>query len=383
MKSIAPSRAAALAVSSLLALSSVPAFALFEVAGGVVKVNTVGSVSYDTNVRGQENGEGDTIFTVTPTATFNRAEGRIVWELHAMTSKAAYSDDDQATHTDYSIGGSANIPFSEGSPFSGGVNFSASKMSAVQELVNDLVSTKQLSFGGSLAYQFSERLALTSSLSWSKSDNAGIGENKTLSGSLGAQFPQLLFRRLPLTVSYDYSKMESDEAGPTQRLNNKSNGFSLSTSGKMTEKTTGSISVGWSKTKSTGTEATDADQSSINVSTNLGWQVDELLSTTLTISRGLTASPDNSTILNTSVAVSATRQLSQTLTTTWRVSQSWNDYQSTARSVKTFNASGSLAYSFSKYWSASLNASHSKNESDGGGQDFDRNVFTLSFSLTL
>lgn len=384
MNTTALLRATTVVASVSLALSAVPAFGLVEFAGGVLNIQTTGSISYDSNIRGQANGSGDTVITISPTATFKRTEGRIAIELHGMTSAASYSDADNENHTDYSIGGSANLPFSEGSRVSGGVNFTTSKSTMVQELANDLVSTKNLSLSSSLGFQYSERLSLNSSLSWNSTKNAGLGDNRAVSVSLGASLPQILFRRLPLTVSYGHTATESqNDAGSAAKLDNSSDSFSLGTSGQLTARTTGSINVGWQTTKSDGTEATNGDTSNLNVSTNLKWQIDELLTAGLSLTRGITTSPTNDTVLNTSATLNFARQISQTLNANLTFSEGWNDFQNTGRSDKTFNASASLAYSLTRTWSASLTASHSKNKSDLGTASFDRNVFSLSFSLLL
>lgn len=380
MKNHAPGRAAVAVASLTLVLGATPAFGLVELGGGVLNVQAAGSVSYDSNVRGKENGASDTIFRLTPTLTYTRREARVAIELHGMTSAAAYSNDANENHTDYSVGGSANLPFAEGSRLSGGLNFETSKSRAVQELANDLVSTKSLSFGGNLGLAYSENLSFSSSLGWTSTKNAGFGNNESLSSSLGLSWPRLLFARLPLTVSLGRTTTKSDENGAA-KLDNASHSLSFGTSGKLTERMTGSINVGWQSTSSDGTEATNGDSSNLNVSTNLSWQLSELLTAAFTLSRGITASPTNDTVLNTAASVSLSRKLTHNMDAALTVSQAWNEFQNTSRSDKTFNASVSLSRRLTETWAASLSASHSKNNSDIGGASFDRNVFTLSSSI--
>ena len=385
MKHLPLSRAGLSLVVSLC-LFATRSSALIELDRGVIILNTHFGVSYDSNILGRLDNESDTLLTFSPSLEYRREGGRGTMVFNLGGRFVHYLDNNDRNHEDYNIGGVITVPVSADSPFSGSANASFAKATRVEETVGSLVKSDSLRIGGNTAYAFSERLSGTGSISWGATKNEGFGDYENLNLSAGLSFQEFLFRRLPLSVSYGYTKSEStNDAGSTLALDTTSHSLNLGTSGQLTPKVSGSVSFGMRSTDDNGSgfASQNSNDTGFVASTSLNWTADELTSVGLSLSQSLGVAADNQSIDTTRIGLSWNRRLSEQLSANAGVSQSWNNYRATNRDDKYLGLSAGLTYQIRRNWSAGLSYTYSDNNSNIRTSDFQRHVLSASFAASF
>lgn len=357
--------------------------ALVEFDRGVLILNTQLGVSYDSNILGRLDNESDTMLTFSPTLEYRREGGRGSMVFNLGGRFVHYVDNDDRSHEDYFVGGVVTVPVSPDSPLSGSLNASYSRTTNVSESVSDLVTSKSLRLGTSGSYAFSERLSGTGGISWGSTENQNFGDNESLNLSAGVSLQEFLFRRLPLSVTYAYSTYEStNDATSIRALDTTSHSINVGTSGQLTPKVSGNVSVGLRSTDDDGSNFATQDRNSTGVvaSSSLSWVVDELTSVSLGVSKSLGASVDNQSIDTTRISLGWNRKLSEQLSGNAGVSHSWNDYRSVNRNDKQLGFNAGLAYQIRRNWSAGASYTYTDNDSDTRVNSFQRHVVGATVS---
>lgn len=359
------------------------ASALVELDRAVITLNTQASVAYDSNILGRLDDESDTMLTFAPTLEYRREGGRGSMVFTLGSRFVHYLDNDDRNHEDFSFGGLITVPVSPDSPFSGSFNASFSDATRVDETVGNLVKSDSLRFGGSAAYAFSERLSGTGSLAWGSTDNENFGDHESFNLSVGISLQQFLFRRLPLSVSYGYSTHEStNDTGTARELDTVSHSLNFGTSGQISPKVSGSVSVGVRDTDDSGTQFANGRSGGTGVvaSTSLNWTADELNAVSLSLTKSLGVAADNQSIDTTRVGLSWNRRLSEQLTANAGIAHSWNSYRATTRDDEYLTLNAGLNYQIRRHWSAGLSYSYSDNSSNIRAIQFQRHVLGASLS---
>jgi hypothetical protein len=292
-------------------------------------------------------------------------------------------NNDERDHEDYNIGGLVTLPVSPDSPLSGSLNASFSRATNVDETVGDLVTAESLRLGASGAYAFSERLSGTGAASWNSTKNENFSDYETHNLSLGVMFQEFLFRRLPLSVSYGYTASEStNDTGLQPSLDTSSHSLNFGTSGQITPKVNGTVSVGVHSTDDSGTNFTTprSNDTGALVSTSLTWTASELSTVSLSLSKSLGVSADNQSIDSTRAGLSLNRRLSEQMSANAGVSHSWNDYRGTNRDDKIVSLNTGLTYQIRRNWSAGASYTYTNNNSSIRSSDFQRHVLSANVS---
>lgn len=359
------------------------ASALIEFGRGVVILNTQFGVSYDSNVLGRLANESDTLLTFSPSLEYRREGGRGSMVFNAGGSLVHYLKDDTRNHENYTFGGVISMPVSPDSPFSGSVSASMNQTTNVNETVGDLVQSRSLSLGASGAYAFSERLSGTGAASWGSTKNENFGDNESLGLSIGLGFQELLFRRLPLTVSYAYSKTDStNDPTSVRTLDTTSHSLNVGTSGQISQKVSGSISVGLRSTDDGGSTfaSSSSNDTGVVASTSLDWAADELTKVGLSLSKSLEVTADNRSTDTTRVGLSYGRKLSEQLSASAGVSHSWNNYRGMNREDKFLGLNAGLSYLIRRNWTAGVSYAYTDNSSNNLFSGFQRHVLGATLS---
>lgn len=368
---------AGLCVLAAASLASQPLLALVELDRGVLILNTKFGVTYDSNILGRTTSDGDTLLSFAPTLEYRREGGRGTAQFDLGANFVVYTSEDQHNHEDYFLGGSATIPLAPDSPLSGGVNGRWGRATTINETVGDLVTTTSISLGANGGYAFSERLVGTAGANWGSSKNENFGDNENLGLSLGVSLQEFLFRRLPLSLSYSYSKSEStDDATSALALDTTSHSFNVGTSGQISPKVSGNVSVGFRSTDDNGSNfgSGSGNDTGIVASTSLSWAVDELTQVGLAISKSLAVTPDNQSTDSTTAGLTWTRKLSEQLSANAGVSHSWNSFRGVNRDDKMLSLNAGMDYQIRRNWSAGVSYRYMDNSSDIQVISFERHV---------
>ncbi|HUG10161.1 MAG TPA: outer membrane beta-barrel protein [Opitutaceae bacterium] len=357
------------------------ASALLELDRGVLILNTDYGVSYDSNILGQIDNESDTLITFSPMLEYRREGGRGMMSFNIGGSLVHYLKNDERDHEDYRVSGVITVPVTPDSPFSGSVNASYGRATTVNETVADLVTTTALTLGANGGYAFSERLSGNAGVTWGNVENENFGDNETLGLSLGVSLQEFLLRRLPLTLTYSYMTSEStNDPTAMSALDTTSHAFNVGTSGQLTPKISGNVSIGMRSTEDGGSTPGASDDTGLTASSSLTWAYDELTTVSLMLSKSLSVTADNQSTDATSVRLNLNRKLSEQLSASAGVSHTWNSYRAVARDDKLLSFNAGLSYMIRRNWTAGLNYTYTDNSSDNAMSNFSRHVIGATVS---
>ena len=363
-------------------LFSPRALALLDFDHSALTLDSEFGVRYDSNILASSNDIEDTIFNVAPTLTYRREGGRGSIHVSAGGDYFRYASESDRDHFDYHFGGNVTAPVSPDSPLSGDINASFSRSTSPNESIGDLVTTKSLNLGASGSYDVSERLGLLAGANYSSNKNNGFGDNETTRANVGLSFRQLLFRRLPLSISYSYSKSQStDDPTPVKRLDTTTHAVNLATNGQLTAKIDGSVSFGFRSTDDKGLIAgSSRNGNGFVASTGLRWAYDELTNVSLGATKSLSVTADNESVDSTFVSLGLDRKLSEQLSGNLSVSQTWNLYRGSDRDDRLFAFGGGLSYLIRRNWTAGIRYNYYMNSSHIAAHDFARHVVNATLT---
>ena len=356
--------------------------ALLDLDRSAIILNTEFGVRYDSNILARRNGGEDTIFNFAPSLQFRRAGGRGTMNFTARGDFVAYASESGRNHNDYNLSAAITAPVSPDSPFSGAFNASYGRSTNPSESVGDLVTTSAFNLGVNGNYAFSERLSGVAGAGYGSNKNNGFGDNETYRANVGLSFQQFLFRRLPLTLSYAYSRSQStNDPTAARRLNTESQSFNAGTSGQLSAKIDGSVSVGYRSTSDKGTAISSGNGGNgLVTSVGLHWAYDELTKISLGVSKSLAVTPNNNSTDSTSVSLSMTRKLSEQLSANLGASQSWNNYRGLSREDRLLAMNAGVSYLIRRNWTAGVSYQFSSNHSDSTFNTFDRHLIAATVS---
>lgn len=390
VRRLAAWRAGLAPLSLLLAaawLQPQPLLGLAEVAGGDLTLSTTLSLAWDSDTSGgvdaDGNEEDDISFSLSPTLRWSRDEGRGSIDAFIGMTLTKYRDIEEDDYNDFNAGLNIGFPFKEGSKLSGGGNLGFARTTDIQEDIDARATTDNYNAGVNFGYRLSSKVGLTFSGNYSYSTveevfdvaeivlapddpanptpgmefvvPAGTEEdfNDVSSYGGGVSVSFALRPTFGLFTSYNIGVSEVDGNEDQEGFENISHSWSVGFSKPITEKLSGSLSLGLQYTDAGDPEVDNFANWTANGS--LSWQAREKTAMNLSLNRSAGISSDADTTITTGASVGVSQQFTQKLSGNLNFGMTYVEIDGlSAREIYSYTAGLSFSYTFTKQWSASL-----------------------------
>lgn len=278
------------------ALGTSSGYALGQMAGGTLKLNTIAEITSDSNVFGNTSDVSDVFFTFKPELAFDRRGGRGEAHLDLGVAFDRYRDYSDLNSENWSANARIEKPAGSGGRLSGSLNLSYFDGSESDDFVGQRVEMQRLSFALGNNYELSGKSSVRFGLNLNRYDTNLRPESN--SWSVRGGYALKLRPEVSGFLDYTHGGTKSDDVpGSTYVADYTTNNLSVGLDGKLSAKVTGSISVGFDQYSARSNDsAGDSDNFVSNVS--LIWQARP--NTSLTLAGG-----NNNRIASNGVSIDA------------------------------------------------------------------------------
>lgn len=271
--------------SAVLGLSTAaPLAAIWEVADGELFLSLDAAISADSNISSSSAELSDTIYSVTPGFTWERARGLGTISLGAECEIERASEYEQYDSENYSANFALSMPASSAQRLRGSINASYFDGSRVNAFENTRVSETSYSVGFDAAYQATGKINTRLGVDYSKTEPEQLAEyeRNAINVGLGYNF------RPDVSAFLDvrFTDSSSNPFGERLSTDTSGNAVLIGLDGQITPKISGSIGFGydWSETNSGGEQR---DYSGPSYDVSLTWSPRERTTIGLEAANGI------------------------------------------------------------------------------------------------
>ncbi|MCZ6671561.1 MAG: outer membrane beta-barrel protein [Verrucomicrobia bacterium] len=365
----------ALAFSTLL-LASQTLLGFVELDRGELLLETRFQAVHDSNIRGNNIKESDTIFSVDPTLRYERSSGRGSLGASAGFNIMRFNDfsefDSENFHAEFNLG----FPVARGSPLAGGVNFGYIEDTRVDQFVNDLVSSERTSFGLNGQYRVRQKISVRGDLSFSdnKTATGNFSDSQDKSARAGIIIHDV-WQSVGVTVDYRIRRLKT--SGGTVERNDKDKSIFIGLTGQLLpehifHKLEAYASFSMQKIDSSSTGGQN-NRSAVGYDAQLSWEARPTTNINLSFSKDHQVTINDEIVENSNWSLGVQQQFSQLMTgslnAVWR---KLNYIGGLNRNDDRFGVTASLAYVLGRNWSAGLNVSYDDSNSNEDRFNYDR-----------
>lgn len=293
------------------ALGPSSGYALGEMAGGTLKLNTIAEITSDSNVFGNTSDVSDVFFTFKPELAFDRRGGRGEAHLDLGIAFDRYSDFSELNAENWSANARIEKPAGSGGRLSGSLNLSFFDGTESDDFVGQRVDMQRLNFALGNSYELSAKSSLRFGLNVNRYDTNLRPESN--SWALRGGYALKLRPEVSGFLDYTHGGTKSDSvAGSTYVADYTTDNISVGLDGKLSAKVTGSVSVGFDQYSARSNDsAGDSDNFVSNVA--LTWEARPNTSVTLSGGKNNRIASNGVSIDAVTATVAVRQRLSQGL----------------------------------------------------------------------
>jgi hypothetical protein len=416
-------------IAAALVSAAPAAFGFAEIARGALTLTTQGSISYDSNVSGNAQGQSDVRYGLAPTFNYKREAGLGTIDASLGMSINRYRTQSRFDGEDYRANLQIGFPFPEGDNRDGSFSFTYNKSSDIDPIVGQrLVYTvwkTSLQGGiktgprtrllGDAHFTDTDRGPFANSTHW------GLGGGFEYSGFLGGA---------GLHGKYSYDRFESTRFGNLpaldQRTHQVSSGlfYDIGTAGlrasgalgyqwlqrgaqeklfgdddvrgltfdlrltgpflppRQFPKLDSSFSLGFERGRTLGYN--DNGRTTLVGSLGLSWQARDRTSLHIRANRTQSVGATNLTAITSRVSTGINQSVGQKLTLSASTGHEWREFRGLVRSDRTWFVDARANYALTNRWAAGASVDYRDNRTDTiRAFTYERYVATLFTSFTF
>lgn len=250
-------------------------------------------------------------------------------------------------------------------------------------LENDLTSYTYYSAGLNVRYNHSPKFGVGASSNYSYRDyqsESGFNQYQDVrSLPISARAYYIYSPKTDFFTEYTYTPTRGSGASNSQALDAKTHAFTVGAQGDLFTKASGSLRLGHT------TKEYDKDslsQNSLSLNADLSWKLNQKTSTSINLDRSFQPSPQNNSILSTSIGLSLTHRLNEKISGETHLTWSSSEFtgvgglsgvlEEGTRTMDTIGLGLSLTKTLSKHLSAGVGYDYSSSRQSLG--DFDRHM---------
>lgn len=370
MKSTAPIIAALLLSAKLLS-----GFA--EVGDGALSLETRFLAEYDSNITGSSIGDSDFILSVDPTLVWQR-EGRGTLAASLGLNVSRFDEfgefDSEDLHTDFTF----NVPTAEGSPFSGGINFSYAEDTSVDTFVGDRVAQEATLMSLTTRYQTGRRLAWRGDLQYRDRNSTNYSDTTDKSIQAGVEVVDI-WQNVGLTLDYRIRDMKSSGDIGQQR-DYTDDAIFVGLTGQLLpeskfKKLEAFASVSVQKVDASETGIGGEDRDVIGYNGSLSWEASPLTNVILTFERDVENTITDQPVKASEISLGVSRLLSRRATANFSVISRKGGFLGSSRSDDSIGATLGVDYLIGNNWNAGALLRYDDHESSESLFDYYRVTF--------
>ncbi len=379
------SRAIRLAFVYLAALASslatTPhASAFYEFARGELLLHTGGTVTYDSNVFGAEDAEDDILLAFNPELQYIRRAGRSDLSVRTGVIIGRFVDFTGENFENYYAELDVGYPVAAASRFGGGVSLSYRQTTGLSETLSIRTQTDRYRASINNTYRLNERVGLTNSFDYTRTERVGFRTVDSIGGSLGTRY--FYSENLGFTLGYRLRRSTSSGVAGVETRESLYHAVTVGADGRLAPRVTGSVSAGAQTTqviRGTGRERVRGV-----LSAGLTWAARPNTTASLDASRDQDLSGEGRSLERTSVSVRVTQRLTPKMS--GYVSSGYR--LSEFSGVETdrdhaYTAGTGLSYTFTDRWVGGLDYAFTHIDSERRDVKFERHTVALSTRYTF
>ncbi|NDV62332.1 outer membrane beta-barrel protein [Puniceicoccales bacterium CK1056] len=364
-----------LLISLLLVSSSLHAF--MRLGEGNIDLTLDVSTYYDSEIRGQDEGLDDLIFTASPGLQYSRQSRNFGIDASAGVTFVKYADNDQFDDENFFF----DLSFTPGarmetSRFVISGDLILSNETRTEESVGNIVTVLTYGASGSVTYNPNSKYSLIGGVSYSREDPDSdlFSEKDQYGASLTLEVPVSETTNSRIGVSY--GKTESD----TSVTDNDTFTYFVGLSGNLLPKVSGSIDVGIQQQKLD----SGKDEKSPYLSAGLQWSASERTQVALDASKSFGTTIDDRTSESLSFSVTGSHQLTRAWSVNVFAGYIEDDYSGPGpldnrTDEETFVGAGT-SYQLVEWGSIGLDIRYSDQSSSESTFEYDRLRVGINFS---
>jgi hypothetical protein len=347
----------ALALSTLL--SAAPSLLGFiELDRGGVTLQTEFQAVQDSNIRGNADKESDLYFSVNPTLQYQRrARGTIAATLGMDFLRFdKFSEyDSENLHGTFGY----DFPLTQGSPLSGGLDFSYVESTGVDQFVNNRVASDTTSLSLSGQYRLRPRISIRGNAGYVDRAASFYSDTQEERASLGLVVDEV-WQDVGVTLDFNHRKLKSSGDVGFQR-NGTDDSLSVGLKGQILPKglfnnLEAYASVSFQKVDSTITSGT-GDSNIVGYDGSLSWTPRETTNISLSFSRSVQNTITDFSVKYSTINLGINQAFSRLVSGGLSLYQRKIEYFGLDRNETRIGASANLSTKLGRNWSAGLSVS--------------------------
>lgn len=342
-----------------------------EIARGELILNTTAQSTYDSNIYGRSDAEGDVYFSLIPELQYLRKAGRGRIDLRAGVNVTRFLDFSMEDSEDFYGSAEVTYPVPEDSPLSGAVYAAYTEETGVNDYLNTRVRSELAAVGANTLYRFSDRLAFRNSLSYDHAGVEGFSNVESYSGTFGLQW--IYSRKLSLFTDYRLRQSRSSGDNPVsgKEIDNLDQAVFFGATGTLAPKVDGTASVGYQHTIARGPEP---DTGLVVTALDLVWDWRPKTDLRLGASRDLDIAPTDESVETSRISLGLDHKVDDKISLTGSAGYYHLNFRSTSRRDHGLLVGAGIDYIFTRYWKGGFNYDYTHNISNQTNSDYARHL---------
>ena len=356
------------------------ASAFYEFARGEFLLHMGGTATYDSNVFGTSDAEDDVLLVFNPELQYIRRAGRSDLSVRTGVIVGRFVDFNDEDFEDYYAQLDVGYPVAAASRFGGGVALSFQQTTGLSETLSTRTQTERYQAAINNNYRLNQRIGLTNSLNYTRTERVGFRSVEGIGGSLGTRY--FYSENLGFSLNYRIRRSTSSGAAAGDTRESIFHAVTVGADGQLTQRVTGSVSAGAQASQ----VARGGGSGRVRgiVSAGLNWAARANTRVSLDASRNQDLSGEGRTLERTSVSVGVFQRLTPKMTGNVSAGYRLSEFSGVETDRDhAYTAGTGLSYTFTDRWVGGLDYAYTHIDSERRDVKFDRHTVALSTRYTF